>query len=380
MKLSDLTLVRGSRVRLAFTLVELLVVIAIIGILVGLLLPAVQAAREAARRMQCSNNLKQLGLSVHNYESTFKKFPIGQGGTGNQGNNGHATRLSGLVGLLPFIEQGPLFNQIWATPHGGLRPHLPAFIPWTVQVGTLLCPSDSKSAFGANQGTNNALGKTNYMMSRGDSIYRTYWQSARTAANERNAVPNPTRGPFGFRHSTGFGDIPDGTSNTILFSERLIAEFLAGSISAARIGTGAAWNVYPGEVLRDSPGVCMSEKGPNGVYRDSTRVQGFHGDRWADNSGQRSTINTVLPPNGVSCCSGGGEGGNCESSVIAPSSFHTGGVQSVLCDGSVHFISENIDTGNLGLPSPVGGGGGPSPYGVWGALGSKNGGDQARID
>ena len=106
--------------RRGFTLVELLVVIAIIGILVGLLLPAVQAAREAARRMQCSNNLKQMGLAVLNYESTYKKFPAKNGGTRNfcgncpERNMANYERVSIFVPLLPFIEQTPLWNRIQA--------------------------------------------------------------------------------------------------------------------------------------------------------------------------------------------------------------------------------------------------------------------------
>src|SRR5688572_20348975 len=94
-----------------FTLVELLVVIAIIGILVGLLLPAVQAAREAARRMQCSNNLKQLGLASHNYESAYKKFHYRQGGT-TAGTLNNQSRKSGFIALLPFIEGGNQFSRI----------------------------------------------------------------------------------------------------------------------------------------------------------------------------------------------------------------------------------------------------------------------------
>ena len=147
------------RPRPAFTLVELLVVIAIIGILVGLLLPAVQAAREAARRMQCSNNLKQLGLAFHNYESATKSFPINYATRGKLGfpNNGPGIANSGrswLQMVLPYIEQTPLYNNIDFTV--GLQPKSSA--PTTpvgrnrlaaaTVIPTFLCPSDDSNEGG----------------------------------------------------------------------------------------------------------------------------------------------------------------------------------------------------------------------------------------
>ncbi len=158
-------------VRRGFTLVELLVVIAIIGILVGLLLPAVQAAREAARRMQCSNNLKQMGLAVLNYESTYKKFPVKTGGTANfcgscpERNAANYNRLSVFVPLLPFIEQTPLYNRIQAGNEmsvgsvavmmapGGPSGWFPkndgtsVYFPWAQVIPGYQCPSDTPVHF-----------------------------------------------------------------------------------------------------------------------------------------------------------------------------------------------------------------------------------------
>src|SRR3990170_655930 len=137
--------------RRAFTLVELLVVIAIIGILIALLLPAVQAAREAARRSQCTNNLKQLGLANHNYHDVVKAFPYGKGGTTSCAYPGpprcNYGRISGFIPLLSYLEQRPMYNQIMAGDiPGGRYPGGPAgwdgWAVWDVSPATIRCPSD----------------------------------------------------------------------------------------------------------------------------------------------------------------------------------------------------------------------------------------------
>jgi prepilin-type N-terminal cleavage/methylation domain-containing protein len=355
-----------------FTLIELLVVIAIIAVLIALLLPAVQQAREAARRTQCRNNLKQLGLALHNYHDVFGMFPLGRTGTHLQNR-----RIGGFVGLLPYLDQAPLYNAIWADG-GAIAAHINN-VNWNTEIAMLRCPSDN-FRWAAPPVAQSAYrnGKTNYRFSGGDSIWAPTTGSIR--GNQGNAfgnatantqgMPTPTRGMFGYNVGIPIRDCVDGTSNTIAMAEHVVAEFMLGQKSAVRLIEGTVWDVYPAATLRDNPGVCLAEIGAGGMYRDPAVVKGFHGDRWGEGYFERIFFNTVLPPNGPSCCQGGGAGGNCETNVITPSSYHTGGIHALMTDGAVRFISENIHTGNLGSPQVNSG---PSPYGIWGALGTKDG-------
>ena len=365
-----------------FTLVELLVVIAIIGILVGLLLPAVQAAREAARRMQCSNSLKQLGLAMLNYESAFKALPPRKGGTGSPfagsaRNTSNGNRLSGFVFLLPYFEQGAMYNQIQAgdpsgtatgfTGPGGptVAPGGPAawvgWNPWNRSPSMLLCPSDGPVF---NQGANTRA--NNYAMCIGDTMTRA------------RDLPDP-RGVFGSQIYTKLGSLTDGTSNTIIFSERLKANFGLSNVVAnqIKITVGTATGVSG---IMTSPAICLTTASGQ-FYNAGLVVKGRFGSLWTDGQAERVCFNTVLGPNKPSCTNDSNgnadSGGGTNGLIIPASSSHTGGVNVAMGDGSVHFISDSIDTGNLAAPEQTSG---PSPYGVWGALGTKTGGEVAGID
>jgi prepilin-type N-terminal cleavage/methylation domain-containing protein len=226
--------ISSSQQRTAFTLVELLVVIAIIGVLVGLLLPAVQAAREAARRMSCSNNLKQVALGCHDYHDAFKKFPQQGAGTflpnaagGNASNN---YNLSFLVGILPFIEQAPLWEQVsnplvvggTTYPTMGPVPWTTGYTPWITEINALRCPSDPGKGLPA-------MGRSNYAANMGDALDHQMHAAFRCGGaapcawrEEQNAGIRSRasgRGAFQWRYQTGIADILDGTANTIMLGE-----------------------------------------------------------------------------------------------------------------------------------------------------------------
>lgn len=260
--------------RPGFTLVELLVVIAIIGILVGLLLPAVQAAREAARRMQCSNNMKQIGLAIHNYENTIKQLPMCYG-IGPSG-----LEWGGLTALLPYLEQKNRYDRVGINntpPDGRGRPTI-ASQPLLVQpIAVYLCPSSNGPITNPNQGN---LGTSNYVMS--ESVFpHPHDQIA--------GLPfHPAWSPI------KFSNISDGLSNTIAVGERALGDKPFRSF-------GAIWS-----------------------GRSGTNAGGMARGAW--------------PPNTPWFT------GSDPCTRTAWTSYHSGGINVVLCDGSVRFLTQTIDS------------------------------------
>ena len=342
----------------AFTLVELLVVIAIIGILVALLLPAIQAAREAARRSECLNNLKQLGVAHQNYHDTFGSFVYRKGGTdGSDNATSNRNRRSGFVSLLPFLEQQGMWeNIVNGVPPEGIAAWQ-GWAPWNDAPDSLLCPSDS--GYPHKNGRHNS-----YAFCVGDR-----------ATDANNQSGSTVRGMFGVRETVKMAQVLDGTSNTILMSERLCQQEMPRAQNPVAVGGRQVEHVMgvctaPPSQVRDNPAVCFQVT--DGKYFvDQSAVQGRFGISWTDGQVMYVGFNTVLPPN-APACGDGGTWGDSNHLIIPPASRHPGGVNMVFVDGSTKFINNDIDTGDLSVGQPLQG---PSRYGVWGAMGSRNGGE-----
>lgn len=387
-----------------FTLVELLVVIAIIGVLVGLLLPAVQAAREAARRMSCSNNMKQVGLSLHNYHDNYKMFPMHGGGTfnptgsGNSGNDNqqdnNRRRLSWLVPILPFMEQQALWEQIKnpltiggiTYPAMGPRPWHNNYTPWRNEVQTLRCPSDPGRGLPA-------YARTNYVGNIGDGtdwVNHGYWRWQGGTWNQGHiAQANASnRGFFYHRRAMRFRDVLDGTSNTIAAGEantdlgdRHITTAPLFSGTWTPVHNNPSWcrdngpGFDPERPTFWAPGTEVNNNNTPGLKWNGWR----RGYRWVDSANLYTAFSTILPPNSELCAGGGGD---FTAGMLSTSSRHPGGAHVVMADGAVKFITDSIEAGNARLETirannaintsaPHTYPGNKSPYGLWGALGTR---------
>ncbi len=316
----------------AFTLVELLVVIAIIGVLVSLLLPAVQAAREAARRTQCQNNFKQVGLALITFHDVNGAFPPAASYDDQTARNPAYARVhqaNWIIQVLPQMEQATLYDSFDLTiPISGDESTSPAnYQARGTSIPALLCPSDSynresmfkgrSSSEGGNWargniGANGALGFMGISTNPAGNKDQIYWKDERT------------RGIMGVNTSISMREITDGTSNTIL-----AGELRAGVVSADSRGTwalnghGASSLWGHGSDNANGPNSCLP--GGDGLFECGS-IEGAFG-------GKDALVSECMP-----CDTIAGQGG--------PRSLHIGGAFFTFVDGSVHFISDFIDKGN----------------------------------
>ena len=399
-----------SRSRRGFTLIELLVVIAIIAVLIALLLPAVQSAREAARRAQCTNNLKQIGLAVHNYISTNNVLPTMYITYYMVGNQDAAQTFSGLARMLPYLEQNSIYNAInfnvgarWGGGEGDIvgtyNGSTADCDSWGLinasasanQINSFLCPSDTDLAnltffIFAPGGTPQLIGRHNYPMNSGCNPFRggfanpngiAYMPSFSNSTKGANGYPPccemPTGSGFGaaigqagslangnYDAAVGLQSISDGTSNTAAYSEWVRGD---GSNAPATAKGGL-------QIINVTGNVGAFIGDPNGDFKfaqacnaspQTTASYTWKGDWWIADMFSYSHTTT---PNSKSCFYNDVNGRPYAgiANVISSASRHPGGSNVALCDGSVKFIKSSI-----------------SPQ-SWQALGTRNGGEALSSD
>ncbi|QDV34819.1 DUF1559 domain-containing protein [Tautonia plasticadhaerens] len=354
----------SSSKRRGFTLIELLVVIAIIGVLIALLLPAVQAAREAARRSQCTNNLKQIGLALHNYHSTNEVFPMGSSRAPTPAGPPNWQwwgDWSAQAMLLPYLEQQPLFSaaNFSLTAMGPDPAHRTNDTVVNTRLAGFLCPSDGNA---------------------GRNYTNSYYASAGTTTHRYHDVD--FTGVFGRNFSYGIRDITDGTSNTVAFSESLIARptgqrtrsHSVVNVTQLQIPEvnrqSDMWSMVPMGTAPPGPTVtgylqaCVDKLKSGTPAND---IKGNQGERWAWGETGMTIFHTLVPPNSkqfaFGSCRDDCAGCSPDAAVFTNAqSNHPGGVNVLMADGSVRFIKDTIT------------------WSTWWSLGTKANGETVSAD
>ncbi len=325
------------RMRPGFTLIELLVVIAIIAVLIALLLPAVQSAREAARRAQCTNNLKQIGLALHNYHQALNCFPMSMGFDAPGFGFPEPVSYSGLSMLLPYMEQSVVYNSINYSIHRADPGNNTAL---ATSVSSFLCPSDPQAG-------NLPPGQAgeNYHPNSGNTI--DYVHDISDPWNFNTSLP-PFNGVFYPVSHTRIAEITDGTSNTAAFSEMGLGD-MSNAIATEKTDQfwTQTWPTTPDLAIAQCQGFPAANLAYQGLSTD--------GVPWLEGS-TSAMYNHVNTPNKRSCIFPPGRIMNTANS------YHPGGVNVGMCDGSVRYMKDSVS-----LPT-------------WRALGSRNGGEVISSD
>jgi prepilin-type N-terminal cleavage/methylation domain-containing protein/prepilin-type processing-associated H-X9-DG protein len=335
--------------RSGFTLIELLVVIAIIAVLIALLLPAVQAAREAARRAQCVNNLKQLGLAAANYHSSNNCFPPGGflSTKASGGTLGAYGSWSCFAFMLPNVEQAAVYNSInWSfgSGQGDTATSLIQSTALSARLNTMICPSSTLPSANIH-----GLGVS--IPATGDSYFGSVGSSLEYDARRTQGPPN---GVFAFQGAAiGVQNVIDGTSNTIAFGEFRIGDFNDSKVTipsdVADASSSAPAGVTRGTQMVLAPfGTADGSNLTSWLQSCTTSLPTLHkswvGDTWAFGIMGRGLGNFVTAPNPKSpnCIDYTGQA-DLDSApiVVGPSSFHSGGANVGLCDGSVRFLKDS---------------------------------------
>jgi len=371
--------------RRGFTLIELLVVIAIIAVLIGLLLPAVQAAREAARRAQCVNNLKQIVLAAHNYHSSNGTFPMGisinpQGAGGRVDDYANWNSWSAQGLLLGYLEQNPMYNTInfnWGPYPIGDTVGSINYTGANAVISSYLCPSDPNSGGGKNSSLSSGGGNiNNYAASFGtDTTGGNYqWSDNPKPYNNQNVMG--CVGLFGWGVAYGVESCTDGTSQTVAFAEWLVGDGRASSGSRYRgniemnDGNSDTWSpnalqIQPiiARALRQCATKFSSEPTSN-----AATITDYKGWRWSLGAIGFASFNTIQTPSDTQVPVGGCQNGSSNEAwpngawSVGAASAHPGGCNVGFADGSVRFVKSTINRT------------------IWMSLGTKAGGEVISAD
>jgi prepilin-type N-terminal cleavage/methylation domain-containing protein/prepilin-type processing-associated H-X9-DG protein len=404
-----------SRTRRGFTLIELLVVIAIIAVLIALLLPAVQSAREAARRAQCTNNLKQIALGAHNYLSANQALPTFYIVYSPVGSFNTAQDMSGLTRMLPFLEQNSIYNAVnfnvsgrWGANSGGSPDpgangsfngstadcDMFGLMNCTAsanQITSFLCPSDTDLAnltffIFSPGGPQHLVGRHNYPMNAGTNPYSTngfngiaYFPTMYQGLINAQGG-NPSELPSGSGPASllawqvqpeapvGIAEITDGASNTAMYSEWVRGDGLqprgiGWGAQNGKDGLGQIYNFNTPVTLNQFAGRADGNYQIAQLCDQSGAVQVYtwKGDWWFNDKFSYSHTQT---PNRRSCWYSdvGGRPWSGMASVVAAASKHPGGANTAFCDGSVKFVKSSVS------------------YQTWAAIGTRNGGEVLSSD